>query len=215
MTRFLLPLAFILSWSLTAQADVAPPDKRGVDYTLKITNIKDFPNHVFIAYPTTNHGFGYVIEEGKPITRVLVRKSWKGEASALHAMTREAFDKANPNPPRHPHGDNRDKVLVVKAPPGPPASLRAAKTIGPPPLVPTRSRVVGVTKVFRIERLTDSIFELKLVREVVKEKKNKKGARKAEAQQGGDISAATGVVAAILGLGLVFGFSRSRRRRAP
>ena len=39
--------------TLTAAADVAPPDMRSIDYTLTIDNLADYPDHVLLIYPTS------------------------------------------------------------------------------------------------------------------------------------------------------------------
>lgn len=171
-------VALALTLGSSASADVAPPNKRGVKYTLTIENLDQHSGHVFIAFPTSNLGYGYVLEKGVGITNVLTRKSWKGENSALHAMTRKDFDAYEPNPARHPHGDKNEEVSVVRQPPGPPQSLAAAVTIEPPDLVPNHSPVVAIERVFRIVTLDDKVFELQLVKEITTQKGGKKTERR-------------------------------------
>ena len=139
---------------------------RGVKYTLTIENLSEFQDHVFIAYPTSNSGFGYVLEEGKPITNLMMSEGWKGPGTSLYAMTRKAFDEHDPNPSAYPHGDNDVVVKVVPAPPGPPRALKAEADISPPGLVPDDSPVAGIERVFRITKLDSGGFELTLLRTI-------------------------------------------------
>lgn len=156
-----------LLWSglgSVASADVVPDGVRGVRYTLTVENLADYPDHAFILYPTTNAGYGYVLEPNVGLRRVMMGERRFGP-TRLHAMTRAELRRHDPSAPRHPHGDNGERVLVVDAPPGPPRSLEAAAAIHPPDLVPIDSTLDAVERVFRISRLDAQVFELTLVRE--------------------------------------------------
>lgn len=164
MKRCLILFSLLVPTLLSAPsaADIVPPGMRGVKYSFNISNLKDYPDHVFIVYPTTNHGCGYVYQENKGVTRLLMRKSWKSTGSRLHAMKRAEFARRNPNPKTYDHGDNGDALVLVTTPPGPPHSLPSSILIEPPPMVPQKSPVAAVHKIFHIKRLTDKEFELEL-----------------------------------------------------
>src|SRR4051812_36834963 len=83
--------------------DMAPPGVKSVDYKLVISNLAEYPGYVLIVYPTSNNGYGYVFEEGKGLTNVMMSDR-KGSPSRLFAMTRADFAKHAPNPNRYPHG---------------------------------------------------------------------------------------------------------------
>ena len=97
--------------TLTAAADVAPPDMRSIDYTLTIDNLADYPDHVLLIYPTSNNGFAYVFEPDKAMVGLMVNNSRSG-TTALYAMTRADFDARNPDPSTYNHGDNGELVTV-------------------------------------------------------------------------------------------------------
>ena len=161
----MLALLAIVLQALPAVGDAVPMGRRGVGYQLTILNRGEFPDHVLLVYPTSNQGFAYVLEDGKPITSVLRPKDWKGEASRIYAMSRAAFDKwAGAAPHRYPHGDNGEVVMVVPSPPS--GALVASANIAPPGLVMEQSPIQAIERTFRIMALDDRKFELVLVEEV-------------------------------------------------
>lgn len=148
-----------------ARADVLPPGLRGVEYVLKIDNLDAYPEHAFIVYPTTNSGFGYVVETSPVnVIRLMRRKDWKGPASRLYAMTKAELAAHDPDAPRPPHADDRKTpVMVVDEPPK--SALRADAAIEPPDLVPHDSDVIRIERTFHIAKLDPNAFELELVEE--------------------------------------------------
>ena len=163
---------------ISARADVPPPGVKSVEYTLTIANRAQFPDWVFIVYPTSNNGYGYVLEEGKPISNVMMGSQRRTGPSRLHAMKRADFDKFAAKAPRHPHGDHDEMVMVVNPPPPPPGSLQAAAAIEPPEGIPMSSTIVGVERVYRIKRLDAAKFELALAEETTIHKDGKREKRK-------------------------------------
>lgn len=165
--RHLVVCAAVLTLASVAgvsSADVVPPGRKGVAHDLVVDNLGAFPDHVFIVYPTSNHGYGYVLEAGKPINGLLVRDDWKGPGSRLYAMAKKAFDAHYGVPNSHPHGDNREMVQVVPRPPK--SALVADAALDPPGLVERASPLVRVDRTFRITVLEDDRFEVDLVRRV-------------------------------------------------
>ena len=171
-------LMLVLGVVHPARADVAPPGIKGVRYSLTIANRAQYPNHVFIVYPTTNNLYGYVLEEGKPISNLMMRRSWKGGASALYAMQKSVFEKYAAGSHHYPHGDNGELVNVVPRPPAPPDALPAKAEIAGPQGVPEASPIEAIERVYRIKTLTDAVFELVLDEEVTVYKGGKREKRK-------------------------------------
>ena len=166
--RAVVPVLLSVGVALAAgprPADAPPPDRRSPHNPLKGAKPSGPPPHVFLIYPTTNSGFAYVLEEGKGLTELMMRESWKGPATRLYAMKRTDFAAHAPKPNKYPHGDDDAIVAVVDAPPAPPRALKADAEIEYPEGVPLDSPVVRVEKVFRISALTSDRFELTLVRE--------------------------------------------------
>ena len=154
-----------LLFATHARADALPPRMRGVGYVLKIDNLDEFPEHAFILYPTSNSGFGYVVETSPVnVIGVMRRDNWKGPPTRLFAMTKTELAAHDPDAPRHPHADDyKTPVMVVDEPPE--SALRAEAAIEPPDLVPEDSEIVRIERTFHIARLDDRAFELELVKE--------------------------------------------------
>lgn len=137
---------------------------RGVNYVLKIDNLEEFPDHAFIVYPTSNFGYGYVVETSPVnLIRLMMRESSRRRPSRLYAMSKAALAKHDPDAPRYPHADDRTPVMVVDEPPK--SALRADAAIEPPALVPEDSKIVRIERTFHISRLDRRAFELELVKE--------------------------------------------------
>lgn len=153
----------LLLLSLTAHADLAPPNTRALQYTFTIDNLDEYPDHVLLLYPTSNNGFAYVVEPDKGLTGVMMREGWRGESTSLYAVPRADFEANNPEPAVHDHGDGGAMVMVVR-PPGS-AALRAELDIRPPELVPSHDPQIGLERIVHIATLSESTFALELVSE--------------------------------------------------
>ena len=160
-----------------ARADAAPQGVRGLEYKWTIANRDKFPNHALLIYPTSNHGFSYLVEEGKGLTNLMRRSSYKGPATRLYAMKKADFEKFSKGAHRYDHGDKGEQVMVLPPPPSPPEALKADAAIEPPPLVAEESSVLAVERTFRIKTLSDAKFELELTEEVWVHKNGKREKR--------------------------------------
>lgn len=155
----LLALVVLLAGA-RAGADAVPPGQRGVEYTLTIENLADYPDHAFFVYPTTNNGYAYRLSPGKSLNGLLARAGWAGPGSSLHAIPRAELQRRIPQPKELPHGDRGEMVQIFPPPRG---ALVASADITPPELVPTDSPLRRIERVYRIARLTADTFELALV----------------------------------------------------
>ena len=79
---------------------------------------------------------------------------------------RPTCEARNPEPSRHPHGDNDEVVMVVPPPPAPPAAHRAVRSVAPPGLVPADDPVQRIERSYHIDAIGPEGFELKLVEQV-------------------------------------------------
>lgn len=167
VTRGLFALALPAALApAPARADALPEGVKVLDYKFTIENRKAFEDWVLIVYPTSNNGYGYVLEEGKPIYNVMMRKGWKGPGSALYAMKKADFKVWAADATHYPHGDNDEQVTIVSPPPGPPRAHRATADISPPAHVPQSNPVDGIERTFRIRSISDKGFDLQLVKQV-------------------------------------------------
>ncbi|MFT5681521.1 MAG: hypothetical protein ACI8RZ_002427 [Myxococcota bacterium] len=153
----------LLLLSLTAHADLAPPNMRGLRYTLTIDNLAEYPEHVLLIYPTSNNGYAYVVEPDKGLTGLMHSEGSRHGPTALYAMTRADFEARYPEPFVYDHGDDGAMVMVVPLPQ--PNDLRAELNIAPPDLVPTHDPRIGLVRTVHIATLDESYFELALVSE--------------------------------------------------
>ena len=155
----------LLTLASPARADIPPTGVKGFAYQFTIANLADFPDYVFIVYPTSNSGYGYVYEAGKGYSNLMMRESWKGPGTSLYAMKRSDFANHAPSPSHYPHGDKNVEVTVVRAPPKPPRALMSSILIAPPPLVPLSSTITSIERVFRIRALDATHFDLVIAEE--------------------------------------------------
>ena len=149
--------------SLSAAANMAPPEVRALDYTFVIDNLADYPDHVLLIYPTTNNGFAYVVEAGKGLTGLMIRADWRSEGTALYAMTRADFEAHAPEPSVYGHGDEGVMVTVVPQPPS--SALRAERDIQPPERIWESDPERGLIRIVHIETLDETTFTLGLISE--------------------------------------------------
>ena len=153
----------LLLLTATALADLAPPDRHSVNYTLTIDNLNEYPDHVLLIYPTSNNGFAYVVEADKELSGLMMRAGRRGEGTSLYAMTRADFAEHAPTPSVYDHGDDGAMVSVVPRPPS--STLKAVLNIQPPDLVAIGNPQIGLVRTVHITTLNDAAFELSLVSE--------------------------------------------------
>ncbi len=152
----------LLLLSLSARADLAPPNTRTLSYTLTIDNLAEYPDHVLLIYPTSNNGFAYVVEPDKGLSGLMMREGRRGEGTSLYAVPRADFESANPEPSVYDHGDGGAMVTVA---PLTASALRAELDIRPPELVLSHDPQIGLERIVHIATLDESTFELSLVSE--------------------------------------------------
>ncbi|MCB9593110.1 MAG: hypothetical protein H6719_10290 [Sandaracinaceae bacterium] len=161
--RSIVICAALLAAAGTARADAIGPGQRGLGYHFEVTNLAEHPDYAFILYPTSNSGFGYVMEEGLSLDRLMMGQRLGGPTH-LVAMTRDALRRHDPTAPRHPHADDGRPVLVVREPPA--SAPVAEAVIHPPGLVAQDDPRWQITRRFRIARVTETALVLELVEEV-------------------------------------------------
>ena len=152
-------LALLTLLHVAATADVMPPNWKTVAYDVEISNLDEHPDHVFLIYPTSNHGFAYVFDPDVGMTGLMLREGQRGSGTSLYAYPRAAFEAKNPAPSRHPHGDNDELLTVVTLPYG---ALQAEATFSRPDLYPASSDVDRIERSYRIASLDDGAFVLEL-----------------------------------------------------
>lgn len=163
-----IPVAlWVLAAALTpcrVRADAIPEDYRSLQYDLRIENLAEYGDYAFILYPTSNNGFGYVVEDANvPLTHVMMNGR-HGLTTRLCVMTREELRRHDPTAPRYPHGDDDQLVMVVQQPP--PSAPVAEADISPPPMVFDSDPRLRVSRTFRIAHVTPRELDLRLVEEV-------------------------------------------------
>ncbi len=91
MKKFLL-IILILIFSLNVFSDVIPPNSHYLDKCVKINNLNDFPNYVFVAKIT-----GPIIESGHNKIKLIkentcLKKGYKFNKFELFAVKKSYFD---------------------------------------------------------------------------------------------------------------------------
>lgn len=147
--------------SLSASANLAPPERRPLIYTLSIDNLADHPDHVLLVYPSHTPDRAYVFEHKTELGDVMMREGSEG-GSALYAMPRADFEAHAPNPETLRFGDD---VWLTAVPPPPPTALRAALDIRPLEWVWEHQPERELVRTVHIDVLSSEAFVLRMVSE--------------------------------------------------
>ena len=154
----------LLLLSLSASANLAPPERRPLVYSLTIDNLADYPDHVLLVYPTQDPDRAYVFEHLAQLGQVLTREGPEG-GSALYAMPRADFDAHAPSPESRNYGDG---VSLTAVPPPPATAQRAALDIRPMEWVWWNQSERELVRTIHIDALSAEGFVLSMVSEEIR-----------------------------------------------
>ena len=156
-----LEASVLLLLSLSATANIAPPQRRPLIYSLTIDNLADYPDHVLLVYPTLSPDRAFVFEHKTELGQVMTRESPEG-GSALYAMSRADFEAHAASPESLNYGDG---VWLTAVPPPPATALKAELDIRPMEWVWEFQTERELVRTVHIDVLSTEAFVLQLVSE--------------------------------------------------